>query len=410
MNKRKLYQWCKRYVIADNVRIVLLFIPLTYLLIRLCVSGQFSWDNYLDTSVLVSFILVFFCEGIAKLLSFLIGRHCEDATKLTEDYDKLCKKYSREKFVELKRKKDQVMCPVICLCSRKQTDAAYSLFIQESEARKRYELPTQVAEKSDVIMSAHGYSNVYNNRNIRLDDLSLNEENNEVTLSYSTTMYFDSLVTNRAMDYDWGNGKTVREVYEPGPFLSTLKESKLSNHLGFNGFVETDDGQIIFVMRYGKVSIGKCTLGDSIGASLKTAYCLDDDKNFTLEGLERAIRGEIKNELKIVVREDAKLCEGIFAFYRDVVEGGKPQFLFYYKTELKAEQIEKGFEIAIKEDRKKKNGPFLTDGKKLLFIPRSELNGLVLTPGSLERKDGKRYRMMPSAVASVEMLKEFLGE
>jgi len=406
MNKRKLFQWCKRYVIADNVRIVLLLIPLTYLFIKLCVSGQFSWDNYLDTSVLVSFILVFFCEGIAKLLSFLIGRHCEDATKLTEDYDKLCKKYSRENgFVLLGEKK----CPVICLCLRKQKDAAYSFLIKESEEGKRYELPTQVAEKADIIMGAHGYSNVYNNRNIRLDGLSLNKERNELTLSYSTTMYFDSLVTNRAMDYDWGNGKTVREVYEPGPFLSTLKESKLSNHLGFNGFVETADGQIIFVMRYGKVSIGKCTLGDSIGASLKTAYCLDDERKFNQEGLEKAIRGEIKDELKIPVEDDVDLCKGIFAFYRDVVEGGKPQFLFYYQTKLSADEVEKKFKDEVKEDKKKKRGTFLTDGKKLIFIPREELGELVLAPGSLERKSGKRYRMMPSAVASVQMLKEFLG-
>lgn len=406
MDKRKIFQWCKRCVVAENVRNILLLGPLTYLLIRLFRTGTFSLENYLDTSVLVSFVLLFICEWFARGLSSFIGNRCEDATKLTEDYDKLCKKYPREKgFVVLGEKK----CPVICLCLRKE-DAAYSFLIKESEERKRYELPTQVAEKADIIMGAHGYSDVYNNRNIRLDDLSLNEEKNEVTLSYSTTMYFDSLVTNRAMDYDWGNGKTVREVYEPGPFLSTLKESKLSNHLGFNGFVETADGQIIFVMRYGKVSIGKRTLGNSIGASLKTAYCLDDDKNFTLEGLERAIRGEIKDELKIVVREGANLCGGIFAFYRDVVEGGKPQFLFYYRTELNAEQIEKGFEIAIKEDKKKKNGTFLADGKKLIFIPRSELKELVLTPGCLERKSGKRYRMMPSAVASVEMLKEFLGE
>ena len=49
MNKRKLYQWCKRYVIADNVRIVLLLIPLTYLFVKLCVFGQFSRENYLDS-------------------------------------------------------------------------------------------------------------------------------------------------------------------------------------------------------------------------------------------------------------------------------------------------------------------------------------------------------------------------
>ena len=293
------------------------------------------------------------------------------------------------------------------MCLRKKGDKSYQFTIDENETRVRYELPAQVAEKSDIIMSAHGHSKVYNNRNIRLDNLK--QEGNRITLSYSMTMYFDSLITNRAMDYDWGNGKTIREVYEPGPFLSSLEESKLSNHLGFNGFVETSDKKFIFVMRYGRISIGKRTLANSIGASMKTAYCLDDRRKFTPKGLEKAIRGEIKDELKIPIREDDDLCKEIFAFYRDVVEGGKPQFLFYYQTKLSAEEVEKMFKAAVKEDKKKKRGTFLTDGKKLIFIPREELAELELMPGSLKRKSGKRYRMMPSAVASVEMLKEFLG-
>ena len=152
MDKRKIFQWCKRCIIAENVRNILLLAPLTYLLIKLFRTGEFSLENYLDTSVFVSFVLLFICEWIARRLSSFIGNRCEDATKLTEDYDKLCKKYSREKgFVVLGEKK----CPVICLCLRKK-DIAYSFLIKESEEGKRYELPTQVAEKADIIMGAHG--------------------------------------------------------------------------------------------------------------------------------------------------------------------------------------------------------------------------------------------------------------
>lgn len=69
-----------------------------------------------------------------------------------------------------------------------------------------------------------------------------------------------------------------------------MKESPFSNHLGFNGIVRTADNKIIFVKRSDKVSIGKGTLGNSIGASLKTEYALDNNGEFTQEGLIQAIK------------------------------------------------------------------------------------------------------------------------
>ena len=78
----------------------------------------------------------------------------------------------------------------------------------------------------------------------------------------------------------WKAGKTVftRDVYEYGPFLPKLRDEVLSNHLGFNGFVESKDGYIPFIKRNRAVSIGKSTYGNSIGASLKTKYALDENR------------------------------------------------------------------------------------------------------------------------------------
>lgn len=403
--KRKFSQWFNKYINADTIKMAILFVPLVYLLVKEIRQGEFSLNGFLDVGILVSFLLVAICELIAGLLGDLIGSRCEDATKLTEDYKQLCKKYPRESFIKFGEEK----CPVICLCQRKRTDPPYTFLIRESEGQKRYELPKQVSDRADVLMNAHRYSTVYNRQNVRLDDLK--REGNKVVLEYSATMYFDSLITNRAMDYDWGDGKTVREVYEPGPFLNSLKDSKLSNHLGFNGFVETSDGKYIFVMRYGKVSIGKRTLANSIGASMKTEYCLDDDRRFTEDGLYTAIHREIRDELKIEIADEAikdeKKRADIFAFYRDVVEGGKPQFLFYYKTDLSSSKLQEIFKGGVKKDKKKRK-KFLTDGKKLIFIPKEELESLVLTPGSLQRGNGKTYKMMPSAVAAVKMLQDYL--
>ncbi len=399
--KQKFFRLLFKYLNVNAIKMAILFVPLAYLLYRSVSQGSFALETFLDVGILVSFLFVAFCELLAGILRRWIGNKCEDATKLTEDYEALCKKYPREKFVMIGEQK----CPVICLCLRKETDDPYEFFIAETEEGKRYELPAQIADRSDMLMQAHKYSKVYNNRNIRLDDLHV--DGNKVSLFYSTTMYFDSLVTNRAMDYDWGNKKTNREVYEPGPFLNSLSESKLSNHLGFGGFVETSDGYLIFVMRYGKVSIGKRTLADSIGASLKTKYCLEDSRKFTVKGLDRAIVGEIRDELKIPVDENAEMSKHIVAFYRDVVEGGKPQFMFYYKCQWDAAKVKEEFKKALKEDKKKNKTIFATDGKKLVFIPRDELYELELTRDSLKRKNGKKYKMVASSVASVQMLKEF---
>lgn len=50
-------------------------------------------------------------------------------------------------------------------------------------------------------MKAHEFSDVYNQLNIRLDDYDFVESQNRLKLVTSRTTYFDSLVTNRAMDY-----------------------------------------------------------------------------------------------------------------------------------------------------------------------------------------------------------------
>lgn len=63
--------------------------------------------------------------------------------------------------------------------------------------------------------------------------------------------------------------------------------------------MESSDGYIVFVKRENNLSIGKRTYGDSIGASLKTKYVLNEYGGFEQDGLKKAILKEIKNELKI---------------------------------------------------------------------------------------------------------------
>lgn len=400
MNKKKVYQWCQKYIVADNVRIALLFIPLTYLLVKLCASGKFSLGNYLDVSVLVSFILVFFCEGIAKALSSTIKRKCEDATKLSEDYEKLVKKYCREDMV----KHNGSVFPATCQAFRSEREPAFEYkFVHENKLVK-YQLPSQIAEHSVELMGAHAYSNVYNNINVRIDDCVM--AGGKVKLAYSSTRYYDSLITNRAIDFPLSTGKTIREIYEPGPFLSPLPESRLSNHLGFNGFVELASGEIVFVYRSNKVSIGKNTWGTSVSSSFKAKYGLNADREMTEEGIRETIRGEIRDELKINLSLEDVPGSAVFAFYRDFVEGGKPQFLFYVKLpNLSREAFEENFTKVLREQREKQGVKI--DGKKFEYFTRTQLSGFKYNLNGNAVIDGKEYRMVPSAAVSVALLGKF---
>ena len=229
------------------------------------------------------------------------------------------------------------------------------------------------------------------------------------------------------MDYSLTDGISVRELLECGPMVHSLKNSSLSNHLGFNGFVESSDGSIMLVYRKKNVSIAKRTYSDSVGASLKVKYALDETYTFTIDGLENGIIEEIKDELGIEkdTLEAVQNTSGLkyvqlIAAYRDMLEGGKPQLLFYAKTSMSQGEIEAAF-YERNNQIKKAPGQYgsdadkkemETDGDKLVWISVRELPDWdVYSDGIRCRKNGKEeyLKMVPSASACVEMLKEYMN-
>lgn len=168
---------------------------------------------------------------------------------------------------------------------------------------------------------------------------------------------------------------------------------------------------IPLVRRNKVVSIGKRTYGDSIGASMKAKMALDANQRFTKEGLKNSILGEIKDELKIE-RKDIifSIEENVIAAYRDLVEGGKPQLLFVAKSLRTQKEIEDNFVKKKKEKAKELRKSFwdkelreLEDGDTFLWIPVENLKKLVILSDAIVY-EGKEYRMMPSASASLVML------
>lgn len=395
-----------------------------------------SWigiaDNILSGSIFAILCVLFW--GLEKK----IKNRFEDAEKLRQDYDALAQKYRKNNLIEVVNQDGSTITyPVINLgigFISLEKDENEQIAIMDSPC-DYYQLPTIIENHYVDIFSIHDTSNIYNNLNIRVRSMVI--KNNQLKLSTMRTTYYDSLVTNRASDFNLMEGLSVRELFEMGPRMTPLEKSRLSNHLGFNGFVESSDGYIVFVKRSGNMSIAKRTYGDSIGASLKAKYALDNDGNFTYQGLRAAIIEEINDELKIA-RGDINLNTlSIVAAYRDCVECGKPQLLIFAKSLKTASQISTNFTSCRQEKlatakkldkRQRQELKALVDGTKLIWVSKDSLvNDITYYSDHLEiekaagkegfvsfNERGKNplaihsIKMVPSASAAVYMLKKAL--
>ena len=54
--------------------------------------------------------------------------------------------------------------------------APFKININQEHSIKQYELPSLIANNSDTLFSAHKYSYIYNNMNVRLDKLIFDDE------------------------------------------------------------------------------------------------------------------------------------------------------------------------------------------------------------------------------------------
>ncbi len=383
--------------------------------LRMILFGETKFE-IIDWTIFFSIIATVLLEWFTGAIKRFILNKLEDDVKLEPDYNKVLLRYCKEDFVKynnenipfenkkilkkIKKDFEQVCFPVIC------EQYLEGINVEISDSLNMYELPEIIKEHFEEIFAAHATSKVYNQLNIRIEKWEMEKEKT-FRINSARTTYFKSLVTNRAMDYKWGSELTVRELCEYGPFLHSFEESVLSNHLGFNGFVESDDNYIIFTKRRKNLSIGKETYGPSVSASVKTKYALDDIGNFTKEGLEKAIIKETKSELKIKEKDICSFsCDkNIIAAYRDLVEGGKPQLLVFIKCRQKKDSIVKNFQEKVKEeDRSTK---IADDGHIALCLDRRKLKEVGIVPGFIVY-DKKKYKMTPSTTASLVMLINYL--
>lgn len=384
-------------------------------LMIICIAGVFAYNKFtggeveiVDFTIFSSIILVTVLGVIGKGLSQLIVNKFEDYCKLQQGHQSLNKLYKADNLlVHRNPSGNKVKFPLI-QDYRYEADTKIKII----DSQSMYQVPDDINNIYGYLLESHVSSVTYNQLNIRCDKWEYNQEDKTLYLHTSRTNYYNGLVTNRSLDYPWPDDRTTRDMYAYGPFAPKLEESKLSNHLGLHGLVESSDGYIPFVHRGKKVSIAKNTLGTSVGASLKAQSVLRNTRKVTKEGLVAAFVDEIKEELNVDMEHlhIGPLEEMLIGLYRELAEGGKPQFLFYTKCKLNREEMEKAFHQGVRVQKKKRTNKskVIMDGTKVTWIKKEDLLKCEIMPHGIVY-DGQKYGMTPSFAGSVAMAVECLS-
>lgn len=429
--KKACYDFAKNDGIEFGLSLLILMVALLWV----AISKEANLDGIVDLTIFFAIVATMLLQIVARFAKSRIVNWAEDDVKLDTNYEKLAKRYPKITYSDGGESDPLIVCengdssvqslstlrehrgddqkewprfriPVVLDC---ELSGETKFYIEDSS--DRFELPNEIREHYAELLGAHETSNVYNQLNVRVNSWAM--EAGAFRMRTSRTTYFDSLVTNRAMDFVWTTGTTTRNQFQYGPFVPALRASSpLSNHLGFNGFVVSSDNCVPFIKRSKTVSIGKCTYGTSIGASLKTKYALNSQREFCAEGLKNAIIQEIKDELKIEPEnlEDFSVEINIIAAYRDLVEGGKPQLLFYVRSRLSNNDIERSFMTAIGGGKAKKRWDVeaqeLEDGAEMVWVSLDDIEKGAYCEDIAVFGDSVLH-MMPSAVASVDLFRQF---
>ncbi len=198
---------------------------------------------------------------------------------------------------------------------------------------KFMELDDFIVENYGTIFSAHSNSSKRNFETIRLD--RFDKDTNTFYLSRST--YFNHLVTNRAVDFLLFDTVSLRTLFEYGPMLSKLEESKMSNHIGINALVFLSDNRLLVPRRKADSTISKNKITSSIAVMLNFPNEHASDPRDAVISADYLLKGNIIKNLSDRVKLPSDAIDetmtdiSFLGFGQNIYEGGKPQFYFVVK-------------------------------------------------------------------------------
>ena len=334
-----------------------------------------------------------------------IMRKIEDLIKLNPDYKELLSQYesSRQVFLTIQKEEGEYSFPEEIVAVKRKTEP-FKLELEDTPG-KYYKLPNILEHHFEENILAHSESRTYNNYLIRVDQCVKSETGTK--LYTSCTTFFDSLATNRAMDYIWKDGLSIRKMLTMGKRIQSLDRMPLSNHLGVNVIIKSKDDYILCILRGEEASISKNKYSISCGAAVVAEDCKEASETFTLEKLDEKILHLIEKEVDIKPKEyvfDRE--ENILAFYRDWVEGGKPQLLAHIEVSLDRKEMMERFERCPRNSVNAIN-------KRISFLSWEQLkkarirNDFIEVP-RIGNDKRKCMRTLPPISASVWLYREYM--
>lgn len=238
-----------------------------------------------------------------------------------------------------------------------------------------WRLPTELLPRQqpliDKLRSAG--KRIYNTKNARLDGWAWDPGQGALTLELRPTWYFSHVATNAALDTRVGAERvTLRERTISGGRLEPLESSILSNELGLNAILVTEDGAIVVPQRSGVV-VGTA---DAVGPSVSGAvawYHRDEHGVCPFQ----ALRNQLSDELGVHAEDVADVR--LVALSRGLLWGGHPSLRFIVRTRLRSREIDQRLREGTR-DAWESRGP-----KAIGTLPAADISGLervIRNPGA----------------------------
>ncbi len=245
-------------------------------------------------------------------------------------------------------------------------------FEVKDDPKKEFQLDPFILANYNQIFAAHSGSAKANFFTIRMDDYDA--ENKVFYLSRST--YFNHLVTNRAVDFQLFEDISLRDVYEYGPRLTPLSESKMSNHVGINGLVFLKGGYLLIPRRKLDSTISKNMVTSSIAVMLNFPKAHKNNPRPVTITPDYLFRGNVVQNLTDRVKintdkleKENKIDVRFLGFGRNVYEGGKPQMYYAVYLDMTVKEFWANRYQCI-EQRKAEGHPDYLDVDKCIYVAK----------------------------------------
>ena len=374
----KIYYFFKSEKAIKNI-IEIIFYVLVTLIISLLMPGNLSATVI---STIIGFVLSTF---LIKIINLLFGS-LEDKIKVSGDTSELLKLYnadpSYKKIVELNGTKNTFIYHEIFVNDGKHK------FEVIDDKDKYFELTGLIENNFTDLYSIHSRSTKSNEDTIRLDSVKVLDD--KVVFYTSRSNFYNHLVTNRAIDYKIVDNLRLRDIYEHGPYIGSLENSKLSNHVGINALVFLNNNLLLIPCRAGDSTISKKCATASIAAKLHFPKDCSNhiDSKFLFND---AIIDDLGSRLKIdLTKLDLnKVHIEFLGVGQNIYEGGKPQTYFCVNLDYDIE----GY-MNLLQDKKKQSAIdkdsciYIANFNSLRFFSKELLRFSSINQVVYRKKDG----------------------